>query len=112
MESKTTSKIMTMIKVFFFVGLSTIAFNAYAGCGCKYHGTYHKYQYYCKSQGGIYYGNPNRPYTIWVNAGYDRYGCWHEGYYLKILGCVKCGDLVWVGDHWQVRPYRVVVVNK
>lgn len=107
MESKTTSKISTMLKAFLFVGLATIAFNTYAGCG-----KYYKQRYYCNTAGDIYYGNPNRPYTVWVAGGYDARGCWHEGYYLKILGCVKCGDLVWAGDHWQVRPYRVVVFNK
>jgi len=115
MESKTTSKIMTTLKAVFLVGLASAAFNVYA-----HHGRCHCYKHcysesyypeYCNTDGGVYYGNPNRPYTIWVDGRYDARGCWHQGYYLKILGCVKCDDIVWAGDHWQVRPYRVVVYS-
>jgi len=111
MESKKTSKMLTALKVFVFAGLASIAFDASAHCG-KQGRYFFSDNYYCNTQGSFYYGNPTRPYTVWVPAQYDARGCWHEGYYLKILGCVKCGDLVWAGDHWQVRPYRVVVVNR
>ena len=116
MESKTTSKLFTMLKVFVFAGLASAAFSTFACGGRHHHDGYYGYRYhdgyYCNSQSSFYYGNPNRPYTVWVPGQYDARGCWHEGYYLKVLGCVRCGDLVWVGDHWQVRPYRVVVIAR
>lgn len=78
----------SVLKSALFLILATFALNAFA-------------------TNGIYLGNPSRPDTVWV-PDHCVNGCWVDGYYLKVLSPLYCNDVVWVGDHYQLRHYRVV----